>query len=67
MGSDRQQIIDVDYPNDPSLITVKCVYPGGCFRIGDIESNLPRRYEFVRHGKIGEPPMVIDAEFEEIN
>jgi len=66
MGTDKQQVVGM-YPDteEPIQIDLVCLYPGGCFRIGDRESNLPGRYDFIRHGVVGES-LVTDAEFEEI-
>jgi len=60
MGTDKQQVVGM-YPDteEPIQIDLVCLYPGGCFRIGDRESN------FIRHGVVGES-LVTDAEFEEI-
>ena len=48
IGTDEQEIIDINPSGD--LITVKCIKrPHDDFcEVGEIESNIPWRYEFVR-------------------
>ena len=62
LGKDLQIIIRINPSKD--LMDFVCISAGGCFRIGDKESNLPRRYKFVRHGSINDIPKIQDGEFQ---
>jgi len=46
MGKDEQEIMTIDY--GLMLLDVKCTKEGGCFKLGDVENNLIRRYRLVR-------------------
>lgn len=47
MGEDEQIVTTID---DDLCMTVMCIKAGGCFDVGEVEYNLQRRYEFLRHG-----------------
>jgi len=59
MGEDEQIVTEVD----DICMTVVCIKAGGCFRIGEDEYNLQRRYDLVRHGSVSDIPVIQDAEF----
>ena len=50
-GSDEQIIESIDYPY--MLLEVRCIKEDvyGVFKVGDLESNLIRRYERIRKAK----------------
>lgn len=48
INEDEHQVLAVNQAGD--MIHVECIKPdaGGCFKVGDSEWNLTRRYELVR-------------------
>lgn len=59
MGQDEQIVTKIYDGGD--LMDFVCIKAGGCFRIGDKEFNIPRRYEFVRKGRPSDVPIIEDA------
>lgn len=54
MGKDEQIVISLD----GMCMRLVCIKSGGCYKVGDTEYNLQRRYDFIRHGSVSDMPMV---------
>ncbi len=61
-GDDEQIVIAVEL----GIIECLCIKANGTYRIGQIERNLPRRYDFIRSGSKSDIPQIEDASFEEV-
>ena len=55
INEDEHEVLAVNQAGD--MIYVECIKPdsGGCFKVGDSEWNLTRRYELVRSVSATEP------------